>query len=235
MEEKLKKLILIYQKDLKLNQILKEQISIFNSYQIDEVTDEKSLIELLDTQKINLLILDSNFINLNLKLIIENFESLNKIQKLIILYDKKSVNLKINIKEIILLEKPFKVIDLLEKIEELLSPKKNYKNNIFLTRQLKFLPYEKVIINLKTNKKQHLTEKENRLLFYLYDNKNNQTTKNDLLNSVWGLSENVNTHTLETHIYRLKQKLNNVEPKVSFLLLNQNGLYSLQDEHLKSL
>ena len=225
MEEKL---ISIYQKDLKLNQILKEQISILYPYQIHLVSDEKSLIELLETQTLKLLILNYNNLSPNLKLIIENFKSLNKIEYLIILSDKESSNLNINKSEVVLLVKPFKIINLLLEIEKLLSLKNYYKNNIFLTSKLKFLPYQKVIINLKTKKKQHLTEKENKLLFYLYDNKKVQITKNDLLSSIWGLSENVNTHTLETHIYRLKQKLYKVEPEVSFLLSNPNGLYTFQ-------
>ena len=93
---------------------------------------------------------------------------------------------------------------------------------------IKFLPYEKVLINLKTKNKEHLTEKENKLLFYLHTNKNIEITKNDLLNSIWGVSESLNTHTLETHIYRLKQKINKLDPKLSFLLSNQNGLYVMK-------
>ena len=95
-------------------------------------------------------------------------------------------------------------------------------------KHLKFLPYEKVLVNLKTQQKEHLTEKENKLLFYLYDNKNIEITKNVLLSSIWGISESINTHTLETHIYRLKQKLYKLEPKSPFLLTNNNGLYSFK-------
>ena len=68
----------------------------------------------------------------------------------------------------------------------------------------------------------------NKLLFYLHSNKNIEITKNDLLNSIWGVSESLNTHTLETHIYRLKQKINKLDPKLSFLLSNQKGLYVMQ-------
>ena len=53
-------------------------------------------------------------------------------------------------------------------------------------------------------------------------------TKNDLLSSIWGVSESINTHTLETHIYRLKKKLQKLDPASSFLLTNNNGLYSFQ-------
>jgi len=71
------------------------------------------------------------------------------------------------------------------------------------------------------------------VLFFLYTNRKNQITKNHLLNSIWGFSKNINTHTLETHIYRLKQKLHKLEPKASFLLSNQNGLYVFQFENIK--
>ena len=95
-------------------------------------------------------------------------------------------------------------------------------------KNLKFLPYEKVLINLNTKKKERLTEKENKLLLYFCTNKNIEITKNNLLGSIWGVSESVNTHTLETHIYRLKKKLQKLEPTSSYLLSNHNGLYSFR-------
>ena len=52
--------------------------------------------------------------------------------------------------------------------------------------------------------------------------------KKDLLTSIWGVSNEVNTHTLETHIYRLKLKLNKLESNLSFSLINKNGLYCLK-------
>ena len=92
----------------------------------------------------------------------------------------------------------------------------------------KLVDLSDVRINLKTKNKEHLTEKENKLLLHFYINKNIEITKNNLLNVIWGISENINTHTLETHIYRLKQKLYNVEPQLSFQLSNNNGLYAMQ-------
>ena len=56
-------IIIIYEKEIKLNQILKEQISKLKSYQICTVTDEKKLIELFESQIINVLILNLNELN----------------------------------------------------------------------------------------------------------------------------------------------------------------------------
>jgi len=212
-----KNTILIYEKDLKLNQILKEQISKLNTGEVYNITDEKKLQNLLESIKVNILILNLN-----------NHKFNKSINNLLGYYNKNYPYSGINENEIKVLEKPFKIIDIVNKIENLLSPKTLDNSNILLMNHLKFLPYEKVLINLKTKNKEHLTEKENKLLLHFYINKNIEITKNNLLNVIWGISENINTHTLETHIYRLKQKLYNVEPQLSFQLSNNNGLYAMQ-------
>ena len=223
-----KTVIVIYEKEIKLNQILKEQLSIKDIYQIHEATDEKDLKELIKKSTINLLILNLNNISEDFKNIFESYNLNNKVTKLLGYYDKNHSYLNMTEKHITLLEKPFRVSHLLKQLEKLLSTNTYQNSDIFLINDLKFLPYEKILINLNTKNKEHLTEKENKLLLYFCSNKNIELTKNDLLSSIWGVSESVNTHTLETHIYRLKQKLNKLEPKSSFLLLNNNGLYSFQ-------
>ena len=226
MEEKF--VILIYEKEIKLNQILKEQLSVLDIYQIHEATDEKNVIELIETLKINLLILNLNNISENLKKFLEKLTFKNNFIKSLGYYNKDYHFINVEKMKITLLEKPFKVSRLLKELEKLLSTETIKDTDIFLMNDLKFLPYEKVLINLNSKNKEHLTEKENKLLLYFYSNKNIEITKNDLLSSIWGISENVNTHTLETHIYRLKQKLHKLEPKSSFLLSNNNGLYRFQ-------
>ena len=223
-----KNTILIYEKDLKLNQILKEQISKLNTGDIHNITNEKKLQNLLESTKVNILILNLNHLNENIKNIIKNYKSNKSINNLLGYYNKNYSYSSINENEITVLEKPFKIIDIVNKIENLLNPKTLDNSNILLMNHLIFIPYEKVLINLKTKNKEHLTEKENKLLLHFYINKNIEITKNNLLNVIWGISENINTHTLETHIYRLKQKLYNVEPQLSFQLSNNNGLYAMQ-------
>ena len=223
-----KNTILIYEKDLKLNQILKEQISKLNTGEVYNITDEKKLQNLLESIKVNILILNLNQLNENIKNIIENHKFNKSINNLLGYYNKNYPYSGINENEIKVLEKPFKIIEIVNAIENLLNPKTFENSSILLMNHLKFLPYEKVLINLKTKNKEHLTEKENKLLLHFYINKNIEITKNNLLNVIWGISENINTHTLETHIYRLKQKLYNVEPQLSFQLSNNNGLYAMQ-------
>ena len=96
---------------------------------------------------------------------------------------------------------------------------------IYLMENLVFLPFQKIIENKKTNTKQHLTEKESNLLKFIYQNKNSEISKKNILTTIWGINQNVDTHTLETHLYRLKQKLYKIEPKLTFSLINQNGIY----------
>ena len=225
-EEKL--VILIYEKNIKLNQILKEQLSILDIYQVHEAKDEKNLIDFFEILSINLLILNLNDISENIKNSVESYNFKNKFINLLGYYNKDYPFINIEETEITLLQTPFKVTFLVKEIEKLLSRNLLPNFDIFLMKNLKFLPYEKVLINLNTKKKERLTEKENKLLLYFCTNKNIEITKNNLLGSIWGVSESVNTHTLETHIYRLKKKLQKLEPTSSYLLSNHNGLYSFR-------
>ena len=68
-----------------------------------------------------------------------------------------------------------------------------------------------------------LTEKETEILIHLHEHKNHMISKEALLSAVWNYAENVETHTLETHIYRLRQKIeaNPAEPKI--LMTEEEG------------
>lgn len=68
-----------------------------------------------------------------------------------------------------------------------------------------------------------LTEKETAILSYLLENLGRTVTRKELLTAIWEYAENVETHTLETHIYRLRQKIegNPSEPRI--LLTSENG------------
>lgn len=68
-----------------------------------------------------------------------------------------------------------------------------------------------------------LTEKETAILAFLHANKNRTVARQELLDAVWGYAEGVETHTLETHIYRLRQKIEKDAANPEILLTEENG------------
>lgn len=68
-----------------------------------------------------------------------------------------------------------------------------------------------------------LTEKETAILSYLLENLGRTVTRKELLTAVWEYAENVETHTLETHIYRLRQKIENNPSEPMILITSENG------------
>ncbi|HPF77711.1 MAG TPA: helix-turn-helix domain-containing protein [Alphaproteobacteria bacterium] len=80
----------------------------------------------------------------------------------------------------------------------------------------------------KKNKKNpplKLTEKEQDILFFLYEKKGQPVSRQNLLDHVWGYVEGVETHTLETHIYRLRQKIEDNPASPELLLTNDEGYF----------
>ena len=73
---------------------------------------------------------------------------------------------------------------------------------------LNFIQCKKLLVN-SSNLEIRLTEKETDILLFLYYSVNKVVSKEILLHKVWGYSNGVNTHTLETHLYYLRKKLDN--------------------------
>jgi len=121
--------------------------------------------------------------------------------------------------------KPFKFAVLLARMRAHLRQHEASDDAQFQIGQYAFQPSSKHLINEKGNKLR-LTEKETAILRFLYRAGQSVVTRDVLLREVWGYNSNVSTHTLETHIYRLRQKIER-DPAKAQLLITEAGGYKL--------
>ena len=122
--------------------------------------------------------------------------------------------------------KPFRFAVLLARIRAHLRSHEQSEDAVFRIGPYEFRPAAKVLIDDKA-RKVRLTEKETSILKYLYRAGAKAVSREELLTEVWGYNAGVTTHTLETHIYRLRQKIE-PEPGQARLLLTDAGGYRLQ-------
>jgi DNA-binding response OmpR family regulator len=122
--------------------------------------------------------------------------------------------------------KPFRLSELLARVRAQLRVFDNSEDAVFLIGPYVFHPSAKLLQEPARNRKLRLTGKECSILKYLYRAGGKPVPRPVLLNEVWGYSSAASTHTLETHMYRLRQKLE-TEPSQPRLLLTENGGYKL--------
>lgn len=122
--------------------------------------------------------------------------------------------------------KPFRLGVLLARIRAQLRQHEQSEDATFTIGRFTFKPAAKVLIEPKSDEKIRLTEKETAILKYLYRARDQVVARDVLLNEVWGYNAEVATHTLETHIYRLRQKIE-ADPSNAQLLITEGGGYRL--------
>ena len=122
--------------------------------------------------------------------------------------------------------KPFRFAVLLARIRAHLRSHEQSEDAVFRVGPYEFRPAAKVLVD-DHGRKVRLTEKETNILKYLYRAGAKAVSREELLTEVWGYNAGVTTHTLETHIYRLRQKIE-PEPGQARLLLTDAGGYRLQ-------
>lgn len=123
--------------------------------------------------------------------------------------------------------KPFKFAVLVARIRAQLRQHAQSEDAIFSIGPYTFQPSAKLLLDPTTQTKIRLTEKETRILRHLYKAAGKAVPREELLDQVWGYNRAVTTHTLETHIYRLRQKMEPDLDHVS-LLITEAGGYRLQ-------
>ncbi len=121
--------------------------------------------------------------------------------------------------------KPFRFGVLLARIRAHLRSHEQSEDAVFRIGTYTFRPSAKLLID-DDDSKIRLTEKETSILKYLYRAGERVVGRDILLHEVWGYNSGVTTHTLETHIYRLRQKIEK-DPSNAQLLVTESGGYKL--------
>ena len=160
---------------------------------------------------------EENFLNSN---------NLNLNDSLILVKSDKQVflnNGKISRKKIFsITEYPIKIDKLVEILNvNLIKQKYNYQSNIYIKDYILDLNSRKIT---KNNQNLKLTQKEIDIILFLNDHEKPQKV-NILQNKVWGYSLELETHTVETHIYRLRKKIHDKFNDDNFILSNDDGYF----------
>jgi DNA-binding response OmpR family regulator len=121
--------------------------------------------------------------------------------------------------------KPFRFALLLARIRAQLRQHEQSEDAIFKVGPYTFKPSAKILLR-GDNRKIRLTEKETAIIKFLYRAGDQVVGRDILLQDVWGYNAGVTTHTLETHIYRLRQKIER-DPSQAEILVTEAGGYKL--------
>jgi DNA-binding response OmpR family regulator len=122
--------------------------------------------------------------------------------------------------------KPFRLGVLLARLRAQLRQHEQSEDAVFIIGPYTFQPSAKILLDEATQRKVRLTEKETSILKYLYRAGDKAVDRDTLLGEVWGYNAGVTTHTLETHVYRLRQKIES-DPSNAVILVTEPGGYRL--------
>lgn len=122
--------------------------------------------------------------------------------------------------------KPFRLKELLARLRALWRAFESSDEAVFSLGPFTFRPSKKLLHDSVNDRRIRLTDKEVAILRYLYRSDAHLVDREKLLLEIWGQNADVNTHTLETHIYRLRQKIE-PDPRFPSLLVFESGGYRL--------
>ena len=221
--------ILLINNDKDLGEALVFQLTLVEKYQIIETNDETSALVQINDNFCELVIINSQSSTLKKCNLTKSLRSAGYNKPIIILINRNN-NLDNsddhNHKADEYIVKPFRYPVLLKSIETQLHKFKKSENTQYSIGNYAFKPNSK-ILESNEGKSIRLTEKENNILNFLYKNLRNTVSRETLLHEVWGYNSKVTTHTLETHIYRLRQKIED-DPSNACFLITEPGGYKLR-------
>jgi len=122
--------------------------------------------------------------------------------------------------------KPFRLGVLMARLRAQLRQFEASDDAVFQVGPYSFNPAAKLLLDDGGKRKIRLTEKETQILKYLYRQGDRVVGRDVLLGEVWGYNAAVTTHTLETHVYRLRQKIER-DPAKAEILVTEPGGYRL--------
>ena len=126
------------------------------------------------------------------------------------------------------LKRPFRASELLEALQSIFERLKSKRENKRFLGDISFIISERKLI-YKDNQSVELTEKESDIMLSLLGSSDRGITREEVMSKVWVLNSNMETHTFETHLYRLRKKIKE-NILIKNLILNKEGRYYLNHE-----
>ena len=120
---------------------------------------------------------------------------------------KKPLSYKGNISNVRIIQMPFRLYDLILYIDNLMQLKIRALGQK-VSKDYSYSYDKAIFLNKKTGKKVRLTDMENKFINYLFSS-DMPVTKNEILSKVWGYKTDLDTHTLESLVYRIRKKIEN--------------------------
>ena len=177
-------------------------------------------------EEVDVIVSDYKFEQLKYLLKKSNIKE-NKIQELEkILISEKEFELPP--KNNIYIRRPFRFIELVEVLHSMAERLKNKKDENFFLGHLSFIIPDRKL-SYKDKKVVELTEKESDIIVSLFNSSDRGITKEEVMSQVWMLSPNIETHTFETHLFRLRKKIRE-NLFLKNLIVNKQGRYYLNHE-----
>jgi DNA-binding response OmpR family regulator len=222
-----KKIAIIDDDDM-LRDTLKEQFTLHDEYRVSDWASATSGIKGLKLDPFDLVILDVNLPDMDGREACKIIRRNGYKGPVIMLTGQGSdsdVILGLDSGANDYVTKPFRFAVLLARIRSHLRQHEQSEDALFKVGPYSFKPSAKLLVR-EDNKKIRLTEKETAIIKYLYRAGEQSVGRDTLLSEVWGYNAGVSTHTLETHIYRLRQKIER-DPAHAEILVTEGGGYRL--------
>ena len=222
------KQVLLIDDDEDFRDALVEQSSIIEGFEVFETGDAAETLEMIKNTEFDLLILDIGFPDADGRELCKLLRKQGVKCPIIMLTGHDSdadtiLGLDAGANDYV--TKPFRFTVLLARMRAQLRQHEQSEDATFVVGPYNFKPAHKFLLT-QTGEKIRLTEKETNILKFLLRSADTIVGRDTLLHEVWGYNANVTTHTLETHIYRLRQKIEPDPTRVS-LLVTESGGYKL--------
>ncbi|MFN4024358.1 MAG: response regulator transcription factor [Hyphomonas sp.] len=224
-----RKFILIVDDEQDLRETLAEQFELSEGFTVLSAASGEEALGILGSERVDLVILDVDMPGLNGREVAARMRAANIRVPIIMLTGRSGeadtvAGLEAGANDYV--AKPFSFAVLLARARSQLRSFEQTEDATFEIGPYEFRPSMKVL-RTKEGRRIRLTEKETEILKYLYRAGGKPVARETLLSEVWGYNAAVTTHTLETHIYRLRQKVE-PDPSNAQLLLTETGGYRLR-------
>jgi DNA-binding response OmpR family regulator len=223
------KSVLLVDDDEALRQTLSDQLGLHEEFSVSVSTTGAEALELVKAGVYDLILLDVGLPDLDGREICKLMRKAGVKTPIIMLTGADSdsdtiLGLESGANDYV--TKPFRLGVLVARMRSQLRQHEQSEDAVFNIGPYSFRPANKMLVELESDKKVRLTEKETSILKYLYRAGSKVVGREILLAEVWGYNAGVTTHTLETHIYRLRQKIE-INPSEAAILVTEPGGYRL--------